>query len=129
MFTEPNSKARQDVVLARVSFIEDTPIFALEKPYMSLLPDDGTFPPTNCSFSSRRSTPIVDKRRTLSQLSLEENGFVIVPHPLRFRALATAIGEPHPPDHLLEYLHEVTDLVKAHLGAEKAICIDWRVCD
>jgi hypothetical protein len=119
----------QDVVAARISFIDNDKDFINEKPYMSLLPSDGTFPTTNCTFSSSHTVPIIDMRPNLPLLSLDDHGFFILPHPLRFpNLITTAIGKKHPPKDLLTYVQEVTDITKTLLGAEKAICIDWRVC-
>ena len=122
----------ENTVLGRISFIEDNPNFATEKPYMMLLRSNGTFPSTNCTFSSRPPnvpTAIRDRRPSIATLSFQDDGFVILSHPLRFpaAALAMALGKPDPPDHLLAHLQEVTEFIKAHLGADKAICIDWRV--
>ncbi|KAL6830019.1 hypothetical protein V8C40DRAFT_239091 [Trichoderma camerunense] len=114
-------------VLANISFIQDDPeLFHKEKPYMSLLPDDGSFPITNCVFASDQPTPIHDMRPRISELRLDDHGFIIVENPLRFHGVAHAVGQSDPPAHLIEYLADVTNIVKDITGAEKAYCIDWR---
>ncbi|KAK3900188.1 hypothetical protein C8A05DRAFT_17481 [Staphylotrichum tortipilum] len=113
-------------IFASISFLNDNPVFATEKPYISLLPSDGAYPTTNCTFSSRSPTRVVDRRATLSSLSLETDGFVVLSHSLRFPTLGTAVNAPYPPGRLLEYLREVTDVAKEYLGAEKGVCFDWR---
>ena len=115
-------------VLANISFIQDDPeLFKKEKPYMSLLPDDGSFPITNCVFASDQLTPIHDMRSRISELRLNNHGFIIVKRQLRFHGVAHAVGQPDPPAQLIEYLADITNVVKDITGAEKAYCIDWRV--
>jgi hypothetical protein len=117
-----------DDVLANISFIQDDPeLFEKEKPYMSLLPDDGSFPITNCIFASDKLTPIHDMRSKISELQFNDHGFIIVKNQLRFHGLIDAVGQPDPPAQLIEYLADITDVVKNVTGAEKAYCIDWRV--
>lgn len=113
-------------VMAAMSFIDDNPIFLSEKPYLLLLPGDTDFPPTNCTFS-RHQTVIRDRRSDVGSLSLKEDGFFILHHRFLYPNLRSVVGQESAPEDLLAYLSEVTALVKDYLGADKAICIDWRV--
>jgi hypothetical protein len=114
-------------VLANISFIQDNPqLFKKEKPYMSLLPDNDSFPITNCVFASNNPTLVHDMRSRISDLRLDDHGFIVVKNQLRFPRLAEAIGQADPPAELIEYLSEATSIVKNATGAAKAYCIDWR---
>jgi len=114
---------------ARMAFLEKNLKFKTEKPYLYLLPTDGSFPETNCTFKTSK-VQITDLRSSTLFASFETDGFTALQRPLREKNLWTIVQgwkEPTVEPRLLEYLEETRNLLQDHFKADKVICFDWRV--
>lgn len=103
--------------------------FKHEKPYLSLLPHDGSFPVTNCAFATSKIR-LTDLRQSPSPISFEENGFTIMQHPLTEKSLwdiAQGWKEPSVEPRVLRYLEEMRQCLKDYFAVDTVICFDWRV--
>lgn len=71
---------------ARMAFLEKDSKFQTEKPYLYLLPTNGSFPVTNCTFKTSK-VRITDIRSPTPSTSFEIDGFIVLQRPLREKNL------------------------------------------
>ena len=134
--TDPSEAAKSGLpasdVTAHIAFLEDDPIFRLERPYLYLLPASPEFPLSNCRFSSDTPTRVLDCRDPTYENDWGRNGFVFICSPLKQLGLEESAerslrGGDVPPEQLLDYLEDVRAVAAGHLEASKTIVFDWRV--
>ncbi|KAI1317383.1 hypothetical protein F5Y16DRAFT_406648 [Xylariaceae sp. FL0255] len=111
---------------ARIAFIQDSPAFLTERPYLYVLPAPSDVPLTNCTFSSKTPTALIDCRETSYENDFEKRGFAFLHSPLAQADLASSQGRDVPSDDLLDYLRSIQELTRDYTGAEQTIVFDWR---
>ena len=79
--------------------------------------------PTHPTYARKYDIPLQDLRGQEDYLELQKNGF-------QYLKLKSTL-DIHPDDdkNIHAYLEDVTEQVKAELGATEVICYDYRVCD
>jgi hypothetical protein len=119
--------------LASLNHLKDDPLYRIERPYEVWLDEvpKGLLK-TNVKFELYHNVPVVDARSVgLDTFSIEEQGFQFFPqdfpHQFTISGSDAANSSPEQRQAILGYLDYMGDFLCESLGAERAVCYDWRV--
>lgn len=112
---------------AEVSFLEKSPRYETEKPYLVLLPEgadvDPSIPLHNLKFEEKEVS-VLDIRDCQSAYHLDECGFEYLPHTTDVTAI---LGDEPTVDHVNAYKAETEALLRQRFGAVKVVCYELRL--
>jgi len=112
-----------------VSFLEKSPRYETEKPYLVLLPEgaavDPSIPLHNLKFEEKEVS-VLDIRDCQSAYHLDECGFEYLLHTTSVTAI---LGDEPNVDHVAAYKAETEALLRQRFGAVKVVCYELRVRD
>ena len=116
-------------MLTTLNFLSALPVYANEQPYeLYGFPETTSELQTNCIFDTVENVVVHDARDRMKEFTLDGTGFTWLKHtsqcPLKAEYFETA---PAGNDVVTSYLLETMDVVKRYLGANHAVCFDWRV--
>lgn len=118
-----NLQTKLPGIKASFAYLAADAIYETEKPYTFIGPLDISKERyrTNIRLNVKHDITVRDVRALDEDLSIDREGFQLIKQPTHAFIHRT---QTH---HLQEYLKEVVGLVKQELGAELAICYDYRV--
>jgi hypothetical protein len=112
---------------AEVSFLEKSPRYETEKPYLVLLPEgaavDPSIPLHNLKFEEKEVS-VLDIRDCQSAYHLDECGFEYLSHTTGVTAI---LGDQPTVDHVNAYKAETEALLRQRFGAVKVVCYELRL--
>jgi hypothetical protein len=109
---------------ATIEYLQNLPLYETEKPYYCLLaPHDGFDPNAqrldNLEYETHSNIKISDMRPLLSDITIEESGFQVIPHQSGALSLATR-------DEIEAYRKETEELLRKQFGAVYVNCYEVR---
>ncbi|KAK4152909.1 hypothetical protein C8A00DRAFT_34364 [Chaetomidium leptoderma] len=109
-------------------FLADIPLWRDEKPYELFVSDAGTgMPKSNSQYSDHASIRMHDIRPVRHDFSIDRQGVEFAQHGFTLQPSAADFEDPDKvPTVVIPCFAETREFLQAHLGAEKAVCIDWR---
>lgn len=106
-----------------MEFIQDLELYDSEKPYYMVQGEEDGVPEgakTNIHLETKSNVLVYDIRGQESALNLEDDGFMYFEN-------ETKIGTRFEEATVAEDILELVDWLQEKLGAEKALCYDYRV--
>jgi hypothetical protein len=111
-----------------VVFLENSPLYEDEKPYLVLLPPDADVDPSiprhNLRFATH-NVAVYDVRNRCEEYCIENCGFQFIQHRTSVSSLIQPCG-PSLAD-VTDYKKETEVLLKEFFGAVHVVCYDFRV--
>ncbi|OCL09233.1 hypothetical protein AOQ84DRAFT_404936 [Glonium stellatum] len=116
-------------MLATLKFLSDLPLYDLEKPYeLCGFPEVPQSDRSNCQFTDHNNIKLEDVRGQENKYSINDYGFAFVNHTSSLDLKAQYFEHQNRNDAVVNtYLKECIELVKREIGADRVVCIDWRL--
>lgn len=111
-----------------ISFIEDSPVFTKERPYVHVSSTKQVPSTTNCNFYTHTPFVLTDYRDRKDKEDLRTNGFAFIHWPLSYPQFEETSQSTTPSPQLIAYLDSARLFIEEFLQATSTVVFDWRVC-